>query len=183
MRIGEMDVVYRCHTRSNLITSTRAGLLKASGCEECSLGVESADDKVLKLNGKRETAAMHRQAVRILQDAGLNPKIYWISGLPGETDRTIELNMAFTQELKPSKWTLSTFTPYPGCEIYNNPRKFGVTITDPNWENWWNFVHNVRDLDLPGREGYVYVLDGQTKGEMKARHDTFYYFLLREEWK
>jgi len=157
--------------------------MKDSGCEECSVGVESADDRVLKINHKGETALQHGRAIRILQRAGITPKTYWMSGLPGETDETIAINMEFMEEYKPSKWTLSTFCPYPGCDIYNHPERYGVTIINRNWENWWNFVFNVRDLDLPGRDGYVHQLDGQTLEDMKQRHDNFYYFLIGESWK
>ena len=175
---------YRCHTRSNLITAQKAQWLAESGCEECSLGIESADPNVLLLNNKKETVESHRRASKILKDAGLRIKFYWMSGLPGETDKTMRLNKEFTKETQPDKFSLSTFTPYPGSAIYNNPEKFGIKIINPNWSNWWNFVFNVRDLDLPGRMGYVHILDGQTAEQMKARHDDFYYFLLNEkEWR
>ena len=178
------NIIYRCHTRSNLVTTEKAKALAQSGCEECSLGIESADDYVLTLNKKRETVADHIRAVKILQDAGLRAKLYWMSGLPGETDETIEANMDFMKALKPEKWTLSTFCPYPGSDIYNHPKKYGVTIVNKDWSNWWNFVFNVRDLNLPGRMGYVHILDGQTPEQMKARHDKFYYFMLNESnWR
>ena len=91
--------------------------------------------------------------------------------------------MEFMEEYKPAKWTLSTFTPFPGCDIYNHPERYGVTIINRNWENWWNFVFNVRGLSLPGREGYVHQLDGQSLEDMKRRHDNFYYFLIGESWE
>ena len=182
--LKKLNVKFRCHTRSNLVSAQKIAPLAGAGCEECSLGIESADDTVLKLNKKMETVATHRKAVKLLKQAGIAVKYYWMSGLPGETDKTIELNMEFMKETQPAKWTLSTFTPYPGCAIFNNPAKFGVKIINPDWANWWNFAFNVRDLNLPGRLGYVHTLDGQTPEEMKARHDRFYYYLLEENnWK
>jgi radical SAM superfamily enzyme YgiQ (UPF0313 family) len=181
--LKQAGVKYRCHSRSNLITKPMAYLMKDSGCEECSIGVESADDKVLKLNNKGEVAERHGKALRILQGAGLATKVYLMSGLPGETDDSIELTKQFMIDYKPTKWTLSTFTPYPGCAIFNNPEKFGIKIINPHWENWWNFVYNVRDLDLPDRKGYVHQLEGQTLEDMKRRHDNLYYFLYRGDWE
>ncbi len=181
--LGRYNIHYRCHTRSNLMTPQKAESLKTSGCEECSLGVESADDDVLKLNKKGETALMHKRAFKTLKNAGMKTKAYWMSGLPGETDKTIDINIDFVKEVKHDKWTLSTFTPYPGCEIFNNPDKFGIEITNKHWESWWNFVFNVRDKTLPFRDGYVHILKGQTTQEMKARHDKFYNYLVSEDWK
>jgi len=184
LRIEDLGVKYRCHTRSNLVTPEKAKLLKQSGCEECSIGVESADPHVLYLNGKLEHVDHHKKAIQILKDAGIRVKVYLMSGLPGEDGRSMSYTKLFMMSTKPDKWTLSTFTPYPGCEIFNNPDRFNVEIIDYNFAHWWNFVFNVRDLNLPGREGYVHRLKGQTLEEMKARHDDLYDFLLDEgKWK
>lgn len=181
--LKRLGIKYRCHTRSDLLTKAKAHIMKDSGCEECSLGVESADGKVLLLNNKRETVLQHGKAVEILRQVGLRSKVYLMSGLPGETDNSSYLLKCFMREFKPDKWTLSTFTPYPGCEIYNNPRKFGITILNPNWSNWWNFVMPIKGKDLPGRTGYVHVLNGQTVEQMGARHDELYEWLKSEVWK
>jgi radical SAM superfamily enzyme YgiQ (UPF0313 family) len=182
--MSTFGISYRCHTRSDLMKTKIAGLLKMSGCEECSVGVESADDIVLIKNNKKESAKDHTRAIEIMKHEGLKTKVYLMSGLPGETDRTIELTKQFMKTTKPDKWTLSTFSPYPGCEIFNHPEKFGVEIINPKWENWWNFVYNVRDLELPYREGYVHKLHGQTVEQMAQRHTDFYNWLIDERnWK
>lgn len=181
--LRSLGVIYRCHTRSDLLTRKQAELLKFSGCEECSLGIESADKAVLKLNNKKETPEQHGRAIEYLRSAGLRTKTYLMSGLPGETDETMEINKAFMREYKPDKWTLSTFTPYPGCDIYANPSKYNIEIMNPNWDNWWNFVMPVKGKNLPGRMGYVHKLKGQTLEEMGERHDRFYEWLRKGEWK
>jgi len=175
--IKEFHISYRCHTRANFITPEKARLLRESGCEECSLGVESADDSVLKLNNKKLTVEQNKEAVRILHKSGLKVKIYWMSGLPGETDETIDKNIEFMQELKPAKWTLSCFAPYPGCDIYNNPDKYGVEILNTNFDNYWNFVFEENGKKFPGREGYIHKLKGQTIEQMTERHHKFDTFL------
>jgi anaerobic magnesium-protoporphyrin IX monomethyl ester cyclase len=178
-KLSAEDIKYRCHTRSNFMKPKIAQLLKMSGCEECSVGVESADDVVLIVNKKKEMRSDHKRAIEIMKHEGLKTKVYLMSGLPGETDNSIALTKIFMRETKPDKWTLSTFTPYPGCEIFTSPEKYGVEIINKNWENWWNFVFNVRDLNLPYREGYVHKLHGQTVEQMKARHDDFYNWLIQ----
>ena len=169
--IGRLDIKYICHTRSDLMTQNKATLLASSGCWQSGLGVESADDFVLKLNNKRETAEDHLRAIRMLKEAGIRTKPYWMTGLPGETDKTIELNKEFMREAKPDKWTVSTFTPYPGSDIYNNPAKYSVEITEPNWDKWWNYV-----------DKYVHRLEGQTQEQMYARYKDFYGWLKEGRW-
>ena len=171
--IWRLGIHYKAHTRSDLIDIHKARLLRASGCEESGLGVESADDSVLRLNRKRETASDHEEAVIALKAAGIRVRVYWMAGLPGETQNTIKLNMDFMKRLKPDKWTLSTFTPYPGCEVFHNPQKFGITIVDNDWSNWWNFV----------KDHYVHVLNGQTAKQMWRRYKDFYKWLEKGGWK
>ncbi|KKK98786.1 hypothetical protein LCGC14_2639250, partial [marine sediment metagenome] len=172
-QIYQLGIRYKCHTRSNLLTLKKAELMKMSGCEECGLGVESADDYVLKLNNKGVTTDMNIIAVKTLKSAGLRAKTYFMAGLPGETDKTLELNKEFMQITKPDKWTLSTFTPYPGCAIFNYPEKYGIQIIEPDWSKWWNFCE----------DSFNHLLVGQTKEQMWNRYREFYDFLREEKWK
>ena len=181
--LEELHISYKCHTRSDMLSPRLAQFMKMSGCEECGLGVESADDVVLKINKKYETAEQHKEAVRILKCCRIRAKTYWMAGLPGETDETLELNNRFMRETQPDKWTLSCFTPYPGCEIYNYPDKFGIEIINKNWSTWWNFVIQEKHITLKGREGFNHVLIGQTVEQMTERHNKFRDFLEGEEWK
>ena len=148
-------------------------MLKYSGCEESGLGVESADDNVLRISNKKETAEQHKKAIRLFKDAGIKVKPYWMTGLPGETDETIELNKQFMIDTQPEKWTISTFTPYPGCSFFNNPDKFNFRITEKDYSKWWNFCE----------EKYNHELYGQTQDEMWARYKKFYLWLKEEKWK
>lgn len=168
-----LGISFKGHTRSDILTSHHAELLKLAGMEECGIGVESADDIVLGVNNKNETAQQHRSAIHILKSHGIRVKTYFMSGLPGETDETIEINKQFMADTKPDKWTLSTFTPYPGCDIFNNPNKYNIEINDWDFSKWWNFA-----------EGhFVHTLKGQTQDQMWQRYLNFYTFLKGETWQ
>ena len=80
----------------------------------------------------------HLRAIRILKEAGIRSKTYFVGGLPGETDKTLKANMDFFITAKPDKWTLATFTPYPGSEIFKYPEQFGIRIIDKDFNHWWN---------------------------------------------
>lgn len=171
--IGRLDIHYIVHTRSDLMTDEKAQYLFQSGCVQSGLGVESADDRVLKLNNKKETVAQHKEALKMLKEAGLRTKPYWMTGLPGETDETIELNKQFMISTNPDKWTISTFTPYPGCAVHNNPEKFGIEIIEKDWSKYWNYCQGK----------YNHVLKGQTQEQMWTRYEGFYNWLRSEQWK
>ena len=170
-------IKYKCHTRSNLLTEEKVELMKLSGCEECGLGVESADDVVLLTNNKRESVEDHIKAVKILKSAGIRVKTYFVSALPGETDETLKLNMEFLRETKPDKWTLAAFIPFPGCDISKNPDKYGVKILHKDWTRWWNFSGQLFE------EFYAHEFIDTPVEVLRERHKRLYQFLIEGSWK
>lgn len=164
--LTEIDIRYKCHTRSDLMTDEKAALMAMSGCEECGLGVESADNHVLKINNKRLTVEDHKKAIVILKNAGIRVKTYFVTGLPGETEKTLELNKQFVLETNIDKWTVSTFCPYPGSPVFRSPGRFGVEIIEKDFSKWWNYS-----------KFYNHVLIGQTREDMWHRYEDFYGWL------
>ncbi len=168
--IKQLAIHYKGHTRSDLVTPQNAALLVWSGGEECGLGVESADPHVLRVNNKKETVDDHKKAIKMLKDAGLRVKAYFVTGLPGETAETIELNKQFVLDTKIDKWTVSTFCPYPGTPIFKSPGKFGIEIMENDFSKWWNFSEN-----------YNHIIIGQTRSEMWQRYLDFYSWLKERD--
>ena len=164
--IKSLNIHWKAHTRSDLVDIDTLRIMREAGCEEMGLGVESADDGVLDLVNKKETAADHRVAVETIKKSGMRAKVYLMAGLPGETLETVELNKRFMMETQPDKWTLSRFTVYPGCDIWNEPGKYGVVITDMNFNHYWNFPNSschslvdtsVEELDKRYKEFYSWL--------------------------
>jgi len=173
LKLNGLGIKYKCHTRSRLLTLGKARLLKWSGCEEMSVGVESGDQDVLDINHKQESVEHHLQAVSNIREARMRAKTYLIAGLPGETGASVERTKDFIRQSKPDKWTLSTFTPYPGCDVYRRPKEYGVEILDWDYSKWWNFCE----------DSFVHRLEGQTQEEMWQRYLELYEWLKNETWK
>jgi len=167
-----LKVHYKCHTRSHLLDAEICYAFKKSGCEEMGLGVETADNEVLELINKRETVEDHKNAVRLIKEAGMRAKVYWMVSLPGETWETIKLNKQFMQETKPDKFTVSVFMPYPGCDIAKHPSKYGITILSTDWSRYWNFP-----------ESSIIESDVASNEELNEHYRHFYKFCKSEAWK
>jgi len=151
--IQEVNVKWKCHTRANMIDLDMCEWLKESGCVEVGMGLESADPQVLEMVCKEITVDDAALAVFNIQKSGMRAKVYLMSGLPGETNMTISRNITFMQNVKPNRWTLSRFTPYPGCEIWKDPKRFGVTILTKDFANYWNFPDtSIHELTMTNRE-------------------------------
>jgi radical SAM superfamily enzyme YgiQ (UPF0313 family) len=136
-KLKQLDIKFRCGGRSNLVTDNICELLTQAGCEEIGLGIESADNNILKLLNKNETVEDHKKAIKTARNHGLRVKGFFMAGLPGETRKTIENNKKFIEDTEIDKVIATLFTPYPGGAIWNNPKKFGAEIIENNWNKYF----------------------------------------------
>ena len=165
--LSNLHITFKCHTRTDLVDQASLWALKEAGCQEIGLGIESWDIDVLKLNDKKQTIEQCISAIQMIHQANMRVKIYLIAGLPGETDRTVNLNKYYTKLTHPDKWTLARFTPYPGCAIWKKPEKFGVIHIDrDSYKNFWNFY-----------EHPSYELVGVSKTLLDKRYQELYQWL------
>lgn len=127
--IGER-FVWDATGRINVLDKVGDGmidLMKASGCREVALGIESGSERVLKHIGKRITPEMTERVVRRLNVAGIKVKGYAILGFPTETRAEMNATVDHLKRL----WVLADevggdfrasvfeFRPYPGTPEWN----------------------------------------------------------------
>jgi len=94
-----------------------------------------------------------------------------MTGLPGETWETIERNKDFIREMQPDKYILNMFCPFPGCDVWRNPKKYGVKILNRDWSLYYNFTKSFIETDVASNE------------ELNAHFEEFNRFLYSEEWR
>ena len=135
--IGDLGLKWRTHLRVNNVTAEGLLDMKNSGCVECALGCESFCQPILDHNGKGTTCKQNKDAVRLIGEAGMASKLYLIIGLPGESPFTIEQTKEALLEVRPDKTNLSTFCPYPGSPVWDNPDRYDYTIEDEDWAKYW----------------------------------------------
>ena len=137
LSLKDININFRCSARSDCIDEEICSLLIEAGCKEIGFGVETCDNKLLKILNKNETVEDHIRAINIAKKNGLQTKVFFMSGLPFETKETIELNKEFVRNVKPDKWIATLFTPFPGCDIWNNSEKYGIKIKNRNFEEFY----------------------------------------------
>jgi radical SAM superfamily enzyme YgiQ (UPF0313 family) len=117
-----------------------ASVLAENNCILLKIGAESGSDDILRLVRKGVTTEDIVQAASAAKSAGLNVFTYWMTGLPGETRKTVEQSMELQRALFESGiCDLAEdviFVPYPGTDVYHNPARYGVTIDNKPWHQW-----------------------------------------------
>lgn len=134
-----LGVRWKGHGRAGHLTEDLVEAMSDGGLIEFGMGLESADPHVLALNSKVQDVESHEAAVALLRKYGIISKVYFLMGLPGETEASLRHNMEFMQRVKPDKWTLSRFTPYPGTEVWQHPDRFGAMFHADSFADFWNF--------------------------------------------
>ena len=153
--LGSFDVPWRLSIRVKPHEPEMYESMRAKGCREVSFGIESFDPHVLEVLNKRATAEDNQAAIRNARAAGLVVRGLMIIGCPGETAATVDLNLEALRETPPTTVSLKTFIPLPGCAVWQEPERFGVTIVNRNLRdyNFWMYTRDgkqpVRPMILP----------------------------------
>jgi len=146
--VHNVGLPYRVTTRANLINPEKITLLKNTGCDWISLGIESGDDNILNYARKGMTTEDNLVAVNLAGEVGINVKGFFIIGLPGETEKTARKTINFAHTLKDYGLTSADFyalCAFPGTPVWRNPDKFGIKITDFDYTKYLQ-----AGVDVPG---------------------------------
>lgn len=100
LRAGVIGSV-RCSTRPDYITPAKLELLKKHNVSTVELGVQSLDDKVLKLAERGHNAESVAQAVQLLRSYWLNVGLQLMCGMPGQSKESFFDTVLQSLALKP----------------------------------------------------------------------------------
>jgi anaerobic magnesium-protoporphyrin IX monomethyl ester cyclase len=148
----DYGMLWRGWSRVNLFDPELFRDLARLGCTELGFGVEHGSARMLKAMNKGTTPEANERGVKTCRDAGIATRAYLLVGFPGETWESIYEMRDWLEKARPDAASLHTFQPFPGCEVWNAPEKFGVTITSSNFSDMWELDPENPDtctLDIP----------------------------------
>lgn len=144
-------------------------LVRASGCEYLSFGLESASENVLALTGKGTRLDVVEQTMERCKAVGLPVCLYLFFGFPGETSDDLRETTAFLARHQGTYIDMSVgpFTLYHSTEVFQEPERFGVRVdyrgfTDPDVIGWsYDFEVCVDGALQPDEAARQYVAEHQ----------------------
>lgn len=116
--------------RADRLDEELVNLMKRSGCESVSLGIESGDEKVFNFINKGEQLDDITGAVKMLKKYGISVCGFFIIGLPLETKKSVKKTLDFISKLGLNgvKWNM--LVPYPETFLWDWVLKNGHFLKD-----------------------------------------------------
>ena len=114
-----LDIRWKCLARVDSVTREGLKLMYRAGCREIHYGIESGNPEVLKRIDKRITLEQVREAIGWTNEAGVTAKGYFMLGLPGDTEETMQQTIELACELELDEAMFSLTTPFPGTRLWD----------------------------------------------------------------
>ncbi len=130
--------------RANLADTDTLDLMREAGCKRVAFGVETGDEEILESIDKRVTHDQIREAFRNAKQVGLETVGFFIIGLPGDTEATMNKTIDFACELDPVVANFSMMTPYPGTKVWEQVHRNGGRMLMRDWDDYVFFEGKAR---------------------------------------
>jgi radical SAM superfamily enzyme YgiQ (UPF0313 family) len=162
-----LKVTWWAHAHANTLDLELVKAMKAAGCREVGMGVESGNDDIMAAMKKGVTKAGLIRAVTALKEGGLPGSANIIIGHPNETVKTAWESIRFLAKLNPVEPVIGIMVPYPGTEIWEMAIRGqgGYVKMSDNWDDYNKQLGNAVSLEKMSRRtmermqafGYVYI--------------------------
>ncbi len=143
------DLKFFVYSRVNCITPQVIDYFKELNVEEVFIGIESGDNRLLKMAFKGQTRAASYRALSMLNDRKIKFYPSFVLGLPGESEESLKNTLGLCEDISQlgglDRIAVTILKPIPGCAAYNRvlrETKFGQDL------------ENMDDVDLAFLEKY-----------------------------
>ena len=131
---SEMRIKWTCNSRVDFVDEEMLSAMAQSGCWMISWGIESGNEEILKRVHKGTRPEQVRRALRWSKQAGIRNWGYFIIGLPGETEDSIQETIAYAKELPLDVALFHIAAPHPGTPFFFEVVENGWFRPGTQWE-------------------------------------------------
>lgn len=127
---GKLALNLQSGIRAELLEEDLIVKMKHAGVTKLGLGIESADEEVLKLCHKESNLAQIEKTVRWAKKHGIAVFGFFIIGLPGETDEAFRKTLDYARKLDLDVANFCMAIPFVGTDLYRLVQEKGRFLID-----------------------------------------------------
>ena len=129
------NIAWFSFLRVQYIDDETALMMKKSGCQAVYLGIESANNSILKNMQKKSTKEKYLSGIATLKKYGITTMAAFVIGFPGETTATIEENITFIESSGLDFYTLKEFFYMENTPIHEERSKYSLSGIGDKWSH------------------------------------------------
>lgn len=118
IRKRRLETEWCCMCRVDLVDEELLKAMAQAGCWQIDYGIESGNEELLKRVNKGITLSQIRKAIEKTKAAGIKVRGFFMLGLPGENEQTIQQTIKFAKMLDLDIAVFHITIPFPGTELY-----------------------------------------------------------------
>jgi radical SAM superfamily enzyme YgiQ (UPF0313 family) len=119
-----------CNSRVDTIDAERLEIMKKAGCDGVAFGIESGSQEILDKMKKGISLEKAREAVRLCHEHKMTILLYFVMGLPWETEEHVKKSVEFAVDLGGDLVEFHLAVPFPGTELYEIVMRDGLLVND-----------------------------------------------------
>jgi radical SAM superfamily enzyme YgiQ (UPF0313 family) len=134
-----LKLAWSCKSRVDALTPEVLRLLARAGCKSIHIGVESADDRVLRSIAKGITVRSIFEAIIALRSHGIRADCSFIIGNHSDTKASMEKTLLLAARLVSENLgsaSVGICTPFPGTPLRRRAEQLGLRIESRNWKHY-----------------------------------------------
>lgn len=159
---------WECLGRVDTLDYSMALEMKTAGCAKIFFGIESGNDRILKMMKKQITTTQARDAVIDAHRAGLEVGAFFILFYPGETNDTVLETLRFATSLPLDYLGLTMPYPLPGTPLFERTKEQITRTWKPDSSRFWSHVL-IYDSEFSETKMWFGILKGHAQFEIRRR--------------
>jgi len=141
----KLSIIWAAQIRADSVDLELLKKMKNAGCGCVYIGIESANDALLKMLKKGCNVGDIERTVRFCQRVGINTVGGFIIGIPGQTKNNLSEDLKFAKKLNLDLAEALLFIPYPDSEAFN---MYGKLEHRDFYSHYDNAVASYCELDI-----------------------------------
>jgi len=130
-----IDLTWSCFSRIDTFDLETFRMMKECGCHQVMFGVETCNPQILRNINKRIRLDRVEDVVRDTQRLGIEVRVTFMLGNPGETVATMEETIRYAIRLNPDLALFNITTPFPGTEMHQWADENGYLLSR-DWKDY-----------------------------------------------